>query len=198
MSRDLDRRNWHAEQHANGLRKLGVEFRYEDLQRQAAEDLRVVDRLRSLGAIRQRKVDETAAAAKRARAQLHAEAQAAKVGAAFHRVEDPVDTKVVLPPVKGVDAERLAALGARVAELMRRGPGRIKGNNIEDGPFLYPAFARRLAVLTVWFSRGLGGFRGLSYVDRRRRYLRLVEQIADESDALFPGRNWWSRPLRTT
>lgn len=203
MSDAQDRVDWHA-----GLAQLqarGVPFNAEALRRRVADELRLVDRARSEGALRsvtrtKAERDEARRARRAARPELQAHAQARKVGGEFFTREAPraattsprdATKSPILQMPKGLEGERLAALAARVNLLCSRAQGTQRRNgSMSDGPWLYPKFAPRLAVLSVFFARGLGGFKGLSYADRQRRFVREVERICDESNAAV-GVGWW-------
>lgn len=194
---DHDRLAWHAGLTASRLKAQGVEFSYDQLLRRTAEELRLTDRAKAEGAIRRvtrtrAERDEARRTRRAARPELQAHAQARKVGGQFWaREAAPQAAAPALAMPTGLDAERLIALMARVKLLCSRGPGEQRRNGtIGDGPWLYPKFAPRLAVVMMFYARALGGYRELSYLDRQRRFLRAIEDICDESNAAV-GVGWW-------
>ncbi len=195
----------HLATRAQHLKSLGVEVRSADLEREVASDLQLLDRARAEGALgggkkrkkEQRRNYTTDPAV--ARPELHAEALARKAGGEFfarptsggnHRAHASF-LKKALRGLNGVDAERLVAMEKRISLLSERGPGRLKADQtMEQGPWLYPSFVMRIVTTTIAFSQKLGGYRGLTYVDRRRRFFRALEDLCNQSNAAV-GFGWW-------
>jgi hypothetical protein len=195
MTDGITRRDRHVANWARSLKAQGVQFTSEDLQKIIAEDLRLVDRARAEGKLGNRKGPTKKKKGLRqgvARPDQHAEAIAAKQGQEFFARSIPtLETAPRVEKLTGVDAERDFAMQARVRLLSRRGPGRIHANQtIEQGPWEYPAFANQIAMATLAYSAGLGGYRDLKPADRLRRYRRAIEDICNRSDAVV-GFGWW-------
>ena len=194
MTDGIARRDRHVARWAETLRSQGVEFSQETLERSIANDLRLVDRAKADGRIGRKRKKAKKARTGVARPDLHAESQAAKIGAEFFSRSIPtLQTAPVADASKlrGVEAERFFAMQRRIRILSQRGPGRIRANQtIEQGPWVYPNFAREIALTTIAFEAGLGGYRELSAEDRRRRFLRALEDICNRSDAVV-GVGWW-------
>lgn len=196
-----ERRNVHFVARAEARKARGAEVRPEQLKREVAEDLRLLDRMRSEGAIkqpsrRQRKkfapklTDRPLAA----RPELHAEALARKSGSEFfaRAVKDEKPRATPAERLRGVDLERLIAMQKRVSLLLERGAGRLASNQTMDkAPFLYPKFATEIGMTTIAFNAGLGSYKGLGLRDRRRRYYRALEDICNRSNAVI-GVGWWT------
>lgn len=202
------RRALHMDRRVQSLRDMGVEVRPALIEKEVADDLRLIDRVKAEGALGGRRKSKIKTPAKKqdtrgslvARPELHAEALARKTGGQFYA--SPVNTnethrqhsdflKRALKGVSGVDAERLVAMEKRIAMLSERGPGRIKADqSYEQGPWLYPSFVRMIVLTTLAFSQKLGGYHGLRYPDRRRRFFRQLEDICNKSNAVL-GVGWW-------
>jgi hypothetical protein len=200
MADPLTRRDLHFAARANAIKAAGGEVRTDAIQRSVAEDLRLVDRAKAEGKLGQRRKAKKKHAPKFtdrpgvARPELHAEALARQSGAQFFaravKDERPASPTAALT---GVAAERMMAMQRRILLLSQRGAGRLKNNQtIEQGPWLYPTFARLIVTTTVAFNAGLGGYKDLRPADRRRRYFRALEDICNKSDAAV-GVGWWVR-----
>ena len=192
------RRDLHFEARAQSLKTRGLEVRSDALLREVSEDLRLVDRARSEGLLGARPKRTKRKFVPRftrqgvARPELHAESLAAKAGGQFFaRAVKDAPSPFPEDHVRGVDAERRNAMLKRIRLLAERGPGRIKANQtIEQGPWLYPDFARQVALTCFAFNARLGGYRGLRASDRRRRFFRALEDICNRSDSAV-GVGWW-------
>lgn len=193
MSSDLARRDRLVANWAKSLKASGVSFSTETLERVTANDLRMVDRARAEGRLldkkRKRKAKPHTGVA---RPDLHAEAQATKIGGQFFA--RPVATLIDASPrvsLSGVNAERTLAMQRRIRHLSQRGEGRIKANETMDkGPWLYPQLAREIVMTTVAYEAGLGGYAGLNARDKYRRLRRALEDICNRSDSAV-GVAWW-------
>lgn len=194
MTDGIARRDRHVARWAESLRQRGVPFSSEALQRSIAEDLRVAERAKAEGLIGRKKKTKKAKRAGVARPDLHAEALAQKIGGEFFTRSIPtVQTAPVadVSKLRGVEAERHYAMQRRIKHLSQRGQGRIKADQtLEQGPWLYPTFAREIALTTIAYGACLGGYKDLNAEDRRRRFLRALEDICNRSDAAV-GVGWW-------
>lgn len=196
MTDGITRRDRHVANWARSLREQGAQFTSEDLQKIIAEDLRLVDRARAEGKLGRRKGPKKKRGLRQgvARPNMHAEAIAERQGQEFFARSIPtLEQAPRVQRLSGVEAERDFAMQARVRILCRRGPGRIRANQtIEQGPWEYPAFANQIAMATLAYSAGLGGYRDLKPADRLRRYRRAIEDICNRSDAVV-GVSWWAK-----
>lgn len=193
------RKQLHFEARAKALKERGIEFRSEGLMQEVASDLRLVDRVRAEGGLGEKKKRKKASKPKLttplrkgvARPELHAEMLARQVGGEFFARSYAETATPRSQRLTGVDAERVIAMQRRIALLSKRGPGRLKSNQtIEQGPWEYPEFARQVALTTVCFNAGLGGYKDLKPLDKRRRFFRALEDICNRSDAVI-GFGWW-------
>jgi hypothetical protein len=192
MSDDIARRDRLVANWATSLKRQGVEFSTDALQRVTANDLRIVDRARADGRMRTKRKPKGKQRPGVARPQLHAEALAAKVGGSFYAktVADlgPAPREAKL---RGLDAERQVAMQRRIKLLTERGAGRCLANEtIEKGPWIYPSFAKEIGMTCLAYNMRIGGYRDLSDVDRGRRFFRALQDICDRPDALV-GVPWW-------
>lgn len=191
------RRDVHFEARAQSLKARGIEVRSEEVKRQVAADLQLVDRVKAenpsmFGRRPRKKAKPKLTTADVARPDLHAEALARKSGGEFYaRAVDPNDNETVGRKLKGLEAEKTMALVRRLNILKRRGPGRIRGNQTMDqGPYEYPRLATKIACLGMSYEMKLGDFRGKTKAEANKILRRFLEDICDESNAVV-GVPWW-------
>lgn len=189
MSDSLARRDWHVEARARRYRALGLPVPAETLQRQAAEDLRLLDSARAAGALRVKSgVKSPAPARKR---QDPAQRDAAAIGASV-RVRDlpAADAPRALPPLRGVDAQRTHAMAARLRLIGLRTDERIRaGADMESG-FQYARLAKAAADAVFNYGARRGPYAGKSDHDRNRILIRQLEDVCDQSNPVI-GFGWW-------
>lgn len=192
MSDPLERRDWFVDAQAKRFRAAGVTVPTESLQRQAADDLRLLDRARSEGALKSRKDPRKATVAEpSAQRELKAEAQAAGIGATVRRRTLPkADKARRLAPLRGVSAQKTYAMVARLRLIGTRNGHRLRtGQDMEHG-FAYAALARAAAEETTNHNAGRGEYVGKTAADRDRILFRRLGDICDRSDAVV-GIAWW-------
>lgn len=195
MTDSLERRDWFVGLAARKMQAAGVSVPTEALQRQAAEDLRLVDRAKAEGALRARKDAKklTPAEVIAQKQSLKAEAQAEKIGAHVRRRQLPVkDKQRRLAPLRGIEAQKTYAMAARLRLIGTRSGLRLRtGTDMEHG-FEYAALARAAAEETTNHDARRGPYMGVSATDRDRILYRRLEDICDRSNAVV-GVNWWVR-----
>jgi hypothetical protein len=200
-----ERRDWFVAQYARRLQAAGVAVPHDAIQRQAAEDLRLVDRARAAGAIadaKPAKRDEKQTGSSTER-RAHAHQLAERRGGHFYkrdqnegviltpdgkaRSNKPQRSK--LPKLSGVEAMRLSKLLERVALLCSK-RGHVRGKCIDEQDFVYPAYAKQIAHEFSTFTLGSGRYRDLSSQDKHRAYYRALTDICDRSNGAV-GVGWW-------
>lgn len=193
MTDSLERRDWFVDLAARKARAVGAPVSTEVLQRQAAEDLRLVDRAKAEGGLRAAKTarkmsPQDVIAHKQS---LKAEAQAAKLGASVRRRALPkIDRQRKLAPLRGVEAQKTFAMAARLRLIGTRSGLRLRtGQDMEHG-FAYAALARAAAEETTNHDARRGPYMGASATDRDRILYRRLEDICDRSNAVV-GFSWW-------
>lgn len=193
MSDALERRDWFVDAQAKRFRAAGVTVPTDALQRQASEDLRLLDRARSEGALRARKEPRkmTVAEVLEQKRERKAEAQAATIGGEVRRRALPAkDKRRKLAPLTGIEAQKTYAMAARLRLIGTRSGHRLRaGQDMEHG-FEFAALARAAAEETTNHDARRGPYLGASPTDRDRILFRRFEDICDKSDALV-GVAWW-------
>ena len=193
----LEKRDLRVAQWAKSFKDRGLAVPVAEIERQVQDDLRLVERARSEGLIKNhsRKKKRNKLRPGVARPRLHAEALANEMGGKFfaRTVPELEHAAPALPALRGVDAERNLAMQRRIKLLTAKGDGRLlSGKSIHHGAWEYPAFAREIALTTLCYQMKLGHYKELSADDRRRRYIRAMTDIADRSNAVV-GYGWWVR-----
>lgn len=187
----LARRDWHVAAAAQRLMARGVPVPTDALQRQAADDLRLLDNARRAGALKVRK-DEKKPPAAPTEVSRVASRMAAEVGGRAYVKPLPVrDRRPRLAPVTGVDALKLAARVARIKAISQKVARVRNGQEIAAG-FEYGQLAQDLATVTFNYNAGTGAYAGKSAADRDRIYERQIDDILDRSNAVIRP-NWWTK-----
>lgn len=194
MSESLDRRDFFVESTVRAAKLEGREVDAEQVGREAARDLALLDKAVASGEInlnpdKPKKPDpvpKSDAAAKAARER----------GQSFIARPEGADDRR-LPAISGVEALKLLAMDRRLRILCKPVPGyrfKCDKDGLLDEPIgngcEYPLFANLVFMHTAGFSRGLMSYKGLNYEDRKRKYNRAIEDICDRSDAAV-GYAWW-------
>lgn len=190
MTSPLARRDWFVEAQARRRQALGLAVPTEAIQRQAAEDLRLLDAARAAGHLRV-KSDVGKKRRQELRESRKAGAQAAQIGGRMQvRSNLPaVDAPIGGKRYTGVDAERIYAMANRLRFISRRTGDRIlRGADLESG-FQYPALARAAAEAVMNHDARRGEYAGKSAEDRDRILIRQLEDVCDRSNAVLPA--WW-------
>lgn len=189
------RRDWFVRNTVDAAKRAGQKVDGEAVSRSVAASLSLADRAKAEGAIRDRKQSKPASEYDKQRALERrskiVEDKARAMGAKTYRKALPERDKVVtLPILTGVDAERLAAMEARIRLICT--PMRpYKAGEPLGAMCRHPKLANRLFMEMVCFSRRLGRYKELdNYNDRQRRYQAEVEKICDASNAEV-GFGWW-------
>lgn len=112
-------------------------------------------------------------------------------GGKFQRreiVERPVidDPRKVLREIRKPKAEALFRRIRLISQVEPNG----KRNAYSEIPYRYPALAKDLMSEHADWHLHRRGYRFLSPIDRNRKFLRALEDIADRSNAAF-GVGWW-------
>ena len=195
MSEDLDRRDWLVGTAVKSGKAMGLDVSAEAVERSAARDLEIVDRMKKSGSLAQRTISKAEKQERRneetVRGQEKVAQLAAEKDATLSVSELPaVDSPIILPRLSGVEAEKLIAMHQRIMKICAPVEGYVMkyaeplGNQCQ-----HPDLARRVLMHTACFARGIGSYSGLRYEDRQRKYVRAVEDICDASNGkLGP---WW-------
>ena len=186
MSDAIARRDWHVAAAARRFLAVGAPVPTEALQRQAADDLRLLDAARAAGALRVRKEQK---AAKRApTASSAAQTMAAQAGGrAEVRAIQPA--RRVEEVLTGVEAEKVRAAQKRVALICERSHRIRNGQDMEAGD-LYKSLTVDLREECFNHGARLGKYAGKSDIDADRIYRAAIYAICDRSNAVIrPG--WW-------
>lgn len=166
----------------------GLPVSTEALQREAADDLRLVDAARASGALR---VASSKPARKPAAPLGHrAQDQASRLGGKAYVKQLPaVDRPRVARKPTGVEAERMSAMIRRIALICQK-VDRAKNGEEMGKAFAYPALVTALAIATQNKDMLRGPYFGRSARDRDRIYWAEIERICDQSNAVIRPA-WW-------
>lgn len=197
MSDPHERRDWLVGGAVRAAKAHGQEIDVDAVARQAGRDLEVVDRARAsgdigTGASRKRKVVSPEEKPKKSNASKLDDLARSKQSRIYERPLDATPepaSKVI--PVRGLEAERLIAMHARVALICKPVPGyKLKSSEPLGNQCQYPALANPILMHTACMARGLGRYKGLSLDERQRKYNTEIERICDLSNAVI-GVGWW-------
>ena len=192
MTDSLERRDWFVNAAARKARALGIPVSTEAMQRQMAADLTLLDNARAAGAIfektdTKKKNPEEVLARKQS---IKAEAQARAVNGHIRRKRLPsVDKKRKGIVLTGVEAQKLQAVCARIRLIGLRAKTIKSGEDMEHA-FQCPALARRVSEVQTNHDLKRGEYAGKSERDRFRIRFAALQQICDDSNAVFRF-GWW-------
>lgn len=194
MSNPLARRDWFVDNAVRAAKSVGANVDAEAISRQAAKDLQLLDAATATGDVNAKTTPK--AEKKPAPKGDAAKKKAREVGQkTWERTQFAEDQP--LESLKGSDAIKHMAKDARIRILCKPVPGyrfKCDARGMIDEPLgnacAYPRFANLLFMHSAGFARGIMSYKGLSYVDRMRKYNRAVEDILDQSDAAV-GFAWW-------
>lgn len=195
MSNPLARRDWFVDNAVKAAKSIGADVDAEAISRQAAKDLSLLDAATAAGDVKtattpknKKKPAPKGDAAKR---------KARQVGQKMWERVAPTGDDRPLEPLTGDEAVKQAAKDARILILCQPVPGyryKCDARGIIDEPLgngcAYPKHANLLFMHSAGFARGIMSYKGLSYVDRMRKYNRAVEDILDDSNS-YVGFAWW-------
>ena len=168
-------------------RRLGASPSFETAQKVAAADLEHVERYAPPAPDVSRKPKE--------RTESPAADIATDMGGRFERREIDIKEKEHVPlldpnKLKATAGLKAAAMVARYKELLARAPA-SQARNTDRANFLFPAFAKDLLAIHSDHLHGRRDFRGLKPRDKRRVWIRKVEDICDRSTGILGP--WWVR-----
>lgn len=190
MTDSLARRDWFVEAQARRMKSLGVGVPTEALQRQAGEDLRLLDNARASGDITVKKEPPRRKPVSD-KASLKAGALAARVGAKSYVKRLPARDIGHRKGLK-VDAIKVHAMAARLKLIGTRNTGRLRTGADMEHAFEYATLARAAAEATFNHGARRGPYAGMSDLDCDRILLRQLEDICDRSNAVIRP-NWWAK-----
>lgn len=186
-----------AADYKRNYERLGVrDVPFEAFQKLAASDLEIVDKDESTPSAPSKAKPSTLVQEKEPAGEPEKAAQLAdNVGGKFYRraiVDAPTRKAVKSGPIQQIIGERGAKLSLRFAQILEIDHKAAAGKRnvaIMDKPYKYPALAKDALQEHADYTMLRRGYRGLSEVDRNRRFLRKIEDICDRSTGVLGP--WW-------